>query len=135
MAIATAITTATLVTVWTSWRVLAQPLGKPAVENVQRQRLETAREGVKLAEQAYAQGTTDVTGLLEWQHRVTATELALAKTKEQRVAALQGEVERARNAEAQVSERAKAGLATPLDALTAKYERLGAEAALAEEQP
>ena len=109
----------------------AQPVG---ADELLRHRLEAAQEGAKLAQSMYQSGLTEFQVVSTWQRRVTSSELALAKSKEQRVAALQKEIERAKTAEEMVDKRVAAGLAPVLDQIAAKFERLDAEASLATEQ-
>lgn len=116
--------------------LIAQPADAHAdASKFQLQRLETAKEGANLAEQMYEKGVCEVGVLLTWQQRVNTTELALAKTRDERIAVLKRDVERALKAEALALTRVKAGMATPLDELAAKYDRLEAQAALAGEAP
>src|SRR3954468_10768089 len=109
----------------------AQP---SAADDLLRQRLEAAQEGATTAQNMYEKGLGDFQIVSEWQRRVSSSELAMAKTKEQRLAALQKEVDRAKAAEALAHQRGPAGLATVLDGPAAKYERLDAETRLAVEQ-
>lgn len=103
-------------------------------DELARQRLDAAQEGAKLVQSMYEQGMADFQAVSLWKRRVTSSELAMAKTKDQRMVALQKEVERAKEAEEMVRRRVSAGLAPSLDSVSAKYERLDAEAALAAEQ-
>src|SRR5689334_18619069 len=120
-----------VVATWTLHLCAAQPTG---VDDLLRQRLEAAQEGAKLAQNMYQSGMGDFQAVSTWQRRVISSELAMARTKEQRVAAMQKEVDRAKAAEELAKQRAAAGLAPALDSMAAKYERLDAEAALAAEQ-
>jgi outer membrane protein TolC len=116
------------------WTIRA--LGGPAngVDDFLRRRLDAAQEGAKMAQSMYEQGMADFQAVSLWKRRVTSSELAIARTKDERVAALRNEVERAKEAEEMVRRRVSAGLAPALDSISARYELLDAEAALAAEQ-
>ena len=131
MTFASLVVASAVLVVWSAHLRAAQPVG---ADELLRHRLEAAQEGAKLTQSMYQSGLTEFQVVSTWQRRVTSSELALAKSKEQRVAALQKEIERAKTAEEMVDKRVAAGLAPALDRIAAKYERLDAEAALASEQ-
>jgi outer membrane protein TolC len=116
------------------WTIEAPGGQANGADDFLRQRLEAAQEGAKLAQGMYERGMADFQMVSLWKRRVTSSELAMARTRDQRLAALQKEVERAKDAEEMVRRRVSAGLVPALDAISARYERLDAEAALAAEQ-
>jgi outer membrane protein TolC len=116
------------------WTIRANGGESNAADDFLRQRLEAAQDGVKMARNMYEQGMTDFQVVMTWQRRITASELAMAKTKDQRLAALQKDVEQAKELEELVQRRVSAGVAPGLDSIAAKYARLDAQAALAAEQ-
>jgi len=99
---------------------------EPTLKDLTRARLEVARKGL----------TTGRTyrDALVWLDRILNAELALAETRADRIAVLEEHLKRVRGVEAGVLERYKQGGYSYGDVLDAQYNRLEAEAALAEEK-
>src|SRR5690349_16473006 len=97
-----------------AWSIRATGTPPNAADDLLRQRLEAAQEGAKMAQSMYQTGLADFQVVSDWQRRVSNSELAMAKTKEQRVAVLQKDLERTKTLEALAHQRVAAGMATAL---------------------
>jgi len=99
---------------------------EPTLKDLTRARLEVARKGL----------TTGRTyrDALVWFERILKAELALADTQADRIAVLEEHLKQIRGVEAGVLERYKQGGYSFGDVLDAQYNRLEAEALLAEER-
>ena len=78
------------------------------------------------------QGTADQ--MLEWTQRSVEARLAAATNHQERLDALRDGLKVAQDREKDMEGRQRAGIATPSDLITAKYMRIQAELALANEQ-
>jgi outer membrane protein TolC len=101
---------------------------------LRQQLIATAEEGRRMAEQMYraGQGTTDQ--MLAWTQRWVEARLAAATNHQERLEALKDGLKLAQDREKDVQMRQQAGLVTPTDLVAAKYMRIQAELALANEK-
>jgi len=94
----------------------------------------TAEEGRRMAEQTYRAGQGSTDQMLAWTQRWVEARLAAATDHQGRLDALKDGVKVAQDREKDVQMRQRAGMATPTDLIAAKYMRIQAELALANEK-
>ena len=101
---------------------------------LRQQLVATAEEGRKMAEEIYRAGQGSSDQMLEWTQRWVEARLAAATDHQGRLDALKDGVKVAQDREKDVQMRQRAGMATPTDLIAAKYMRIQAELALANEK-
>ena len=118
---------------WTATAKGASP--EDAVQKYARTRLEVARRGLVQAERATGSAASeDYADIWIWSRRVLEAELALSTTKRERIAALEGHLQRAAKLEKLAQRKYSRGGFTRLDVLEAIYRRCDVEVQLAQEK-
>lgn len=109
------------------------PKSSPSLDALVQERLETLRQLVSFAEEAFRSGNAGYNSLIEAQNALIAAELESATRKTERIALLQKHVENLKRLEEIASSQQQAGQNTLADLLWAKAARLEAEIALGRE--
>jgi outer membrane murein-binding lipoprotein Lpp len=99
-----------------------------------QQLIATAEDGRRIAEEAYRAGVGSTSDMLAWSQRWVEARLAAATNHQERLDALRDGVKVAQDREKDVQARQHAALATPSDVIAARYMRIQAELALANEK-
>ena len=108
--------------------------GQKTAAELRQQLVATAEEGRKMAEEIYRAGQGSSDQMLAWTQRWVEARLAAATDHQGRLDALKDGVKVAQDREKDVQMRQRAGMATPTDLIAAKYMRIQAELALANEK-
>jgi outer membrane protein TolC len=101
---------------------------------LRQQLIATAEEGRRMAEETYRSGQGSTADILAWTQRWVEARLAAATNHQERLDALRDGVKVAQDREKDMQGRQRAGIAMPTDLVAAKYMRIQAELALANEK-
>lgn len=102
----------------------------PDLAKLLKERVEVARTGMEAADAMFLAGRLTFDQVTVWSRRLVDAELAVAKNKRERVAALEEFVKRAKAHEDIAMARFRAGQASNLDVTEMKYNRIEAEVQL-----
>jgi len=113
----------------------AKPGGPPkTIETLLIERRDTLRTAVHWRDAQYASGSIDLPVVIRAKQALANAELEVARTKAERLAVRQKQIDNLRELEHVVEHRVQAGIVSEVDVLEIKAERLKAEIDLLREQ-